>query len=319
VRARYTLVLYPLVCASFIGGCTLSALTLAPLVWSRRYIFVALLLEGVATAVGWIVLGPHLRQHHTAIVLQRQGWSVGPQLALFIAAGVSVLGLAAVDFWTRRNAESLLLGLWVFGTFVFTAFLNWTINARSVLPLIPAAGILLARRLDGLGIASRKALQWKAATALLLSGAVSLWVAQADAEWANVAKQTAPVIGQRAKTETGTVWFQGHWGFQYYMQRLGMRPLDFTNSTLNPQDLLVVPESDFYAHAPPGGFVASEELMETRLRQPVMTMNSGTEAGFYGSFYGALPFAFGKAPTEQYRLFRIGATMRPDQWQLPEP
>jgi hypothetical protein len=85
--------------------------------------------------------------------------TIGTQLALFIACGASVLALAAVDVWKRRDADSLLLALWVLGTFVFTAFLNWTVNARSVLPLNPAAGILLARRLDTLGVAFSKPLQ----------------------------------------------------------------------------------------------------------------------------------------------------------------
>ena len=67
-----------------------------------------------------------------------------------MAGGLSVLAMALVDWWKRRTPESLLLALWVLGTFVFAAFLNWTINARSVLPLIPASGILIARRLDEL-------------------------------------------------------------------------------------------------------------------------------------------------------------------------
>ena len=80
----------------------------------------------------------------------RHWFLVGIQLTFFIAAGFSVMALAAADAWKRRDADSLLLMLWVFGTFIFTGFVNWTINARSVLPLIPAAGILLARRVDAL-------------------------------------------------------------------------------------------------------------------------------------------------------------------------
>ena len=38
--------------------------------------------------------------------------------------------------------------LWVIGTFLFAAFLNWTVNARSLLPLTPAVAILMTRRLE---------------------------------------------------------------------------------------------------------------------------------------------------------------------------
>ena len=141
---------------------------------------------------------------------------------------------------------------------------------------------------------------------------MSYWVALGDAEWANAARQAAVLIRERNGNETGVVWFQGHWGFQYYMQKLGMHPLDFHQSTLNPGDLLVTwSQSQFRAHlgdAPPQEFVASDELLEVKLRQPVITMGWGV-AGFYTSYEGLLPFAFRTAPPEQYRLYRIAATI----------
>ena len=307
---RYVIVFYPLVAASFVGGCALSALTLAPLVWSRKYILIALLLEVAAFAAVWAIFGQSLRATHTGKVLEQHWGIIGPQLVLFVASGLSVLALAAVDLWKLRDADSLLLALWVLGTFLFTAFLNWTVNARSVLPLIPAAGILLARRLDALGIAVLKPLQWKVAAALAVSGAVSFCVAQADADWANSARQMASVIREQTKNEAGAVWFQGHWGFQYYMQQLGMVPFDLDLTAFHPGDLLIAPMGDLVALPPPARVVASEDQLETRLRLPVVTMRAGIEAGFYASVYGSLPFVFGEVPTNQYKLFRIAAPVR---------
>lgn len=300
------------VTAGFVGGCTFSALTLAPLVWLRRYILAAILVEVVLMAAGWAIFGQPWRATHAGMAVQQHWRTIAPQSALFIAGGVSVLALAAMDLWKRRTADSLLLALWVFGTFFFTAFLNWTVNARSVLPLIPAAGILLARRLDALGIALVKPLQWKVATALLVSGTVSFWVAQADADLANSAKQMANVIRDRTKSEAGTVWFQGHWGFQYYMQQWGIPQFDFGTSILRPGDLLVVRESDANTKSPPPQFLASDEQLETRLRQPVATMYPDMKAGFYASTYGALPFVFGAVPSERFHLFRMAATVEAD-------
>jgi hypothetical protein len=68
------------------------------------------------------------------MVLEQNWETIGPQLALFIASGASVLALAAVDLWKRRDTDSLLLALWVFGTFLFTAFLNWTPFGAAVDP-----------------------------------------------------------------------------------------------------------------------------------------------------------------------------------------
>ena len=277
--------------------------------WPRKYVLIAILLEVVSLAAGWVLLGPTLRATHTGMALQGH-WEIGLQLALFIACGGSVLALAAVDVWQHHNADSQLLVLWVGGTFVFTAFLNWTINARSVLPLIPAAGILLARRLDTLGIVSVRSLQWKVAAALLVSGIVSFCVAQADADWANSARQTAMVVRERTKNEAGILWFQGHWGFQYYMQQLGVTPFDYDTTAFSPGDLLVIPTGDLAAQPPPPRFVRPDEPLETRLQQPVVTMNTGMEAGFYAAVYGSLPFTFGAVPRDQYDLFRIAARVK---------
>lgn len=154
------------------------------------------------------------------------------------------------------------------------------------------------------------------AAALLVSGVISFWVAQADADWANSAKQTAMLIAQRTRNESGAIWFQGHWGFQYYMQQLGMRPLDFSASVLQPGDVLAVPKNGYLTRMPPQPFVASEEVFETRLRQPVMLEVPDLGAGFYAAFStGWLPFRVGAAPAEGYSLFRIAETLRPEDWQ----
>ena len=69
------------------------------------------------------------------------------QLLLFIVGGISVLALAISDLWRRRDADSVLMAAWVIGPFV-AAYLDWSVNARVVLPLIPAAAIVMARRLE---------------------------------------------------------------------------------------------------------------------------------------------------------------------------
>jgi hypothetical protein len=145
---------------------------------------------------------------------------------------------------------------------------------------------------------------------LLVSGVVSLIVAQADADWANSARRMATVIRERTKNEAGTVWFQGHWGFQYYMQQFCVAPFDVDMTTFHPGDLVVTPRYELGAQPPPARFVTSEEQLENRPRLPVATMRSALEAGFYASVYGSLPFVFGKVPIDQYSVFRIAAPVK---------
>jgi len=308
-----------LVGLSFLGGCMLPAVFLAPVLWPWKRVLAGAALglaAGFSVALGWVHLGNSVQTDHIRLELHRHWIIVGAQLAIYIAAGLSVLALAVSDSTKRRDAASLLLGLWVCGTFVFAAFLNWTINARSILPLIPAAGILFARRLDSVaaGTQVRKA----AVIALAASVSLSMWIARADSAWANSARRAAATLHERIRNETGTIWFQGHWGFQYYMESYSARPVDFVNSVLSPGDMLIIPENNIETLKFPTELIASSELLEIDLHQRVSTMRWAMGAGFYSSFWGPLPFAFGHVPTERYFLFRIARPVTPGSWRYQQ-
>ena len=297
-----------LVDLSFAGGCTISALIFAPLLWSRKQRIVAgavSLIAGFSISLGWASLGAALspRDFHDR-------WAVvGLQLAVCIAGGISVLALAAADAWKRRDAAGLFLFLWVWGTFIFAGFLNWTNNARSVLPLIPAVGILLARRIGGLRLTTSGWLRLKLAIPLILSGALSFWVAWADADLANSARTTAGMVAVMCAAEPDahkTVWFEGHWGFQYYMQSLGSRPADMEHLEFRPGDFLVIPENGVTLFDVRPRFVASRRIIDTKMPSGIATMQGKIGAGFYSSDWGPLPFAVGQVPAERYTLLRFG-------------
>jgi Dolichyl-phosphate-mannose-protein mannosyltransferase len=293
-----------LVDLSFIGGCALPALTFAPFIWPRKKILAVWVLSAVAgffISTGRISLGETLGPSD----FYEHWLLVGVQLTLFIAAGFSVMALAAADTWKRKDADSLLLMLWIFGTFFFTGFVNWTINARSVLPLIPAAGILLARRVDALPTPS---IRWRAAMLampLALAGAVSLWLTWADTKLADSARTAATLIEQKTRDQPGTVWFTGHWGFQYYMESFGARAVAVNDPPQRPGDYLAVVESNRLFEIRPE-FVTSREVIEIPMRLGITTAQSQLGAGFYSADTGPLPFAIGPIPPERYELIRLG-------------
>ena len=168
---------------SFAGGCALPALTFVPVIWSRRGIILGGAVAGIAGLFvgmgGSSMLAPIAHDHRIVLSLQ---------LALFIAGGVGALALAFTDWRRNRDPGSVLLLTWVLsGTWVFASFVNWTVNARSVLPMIPAVGILLARRLETLGNLAGKLRLAKLVVPLVVSAAVALWVTWADASLANSA------------------------------------------------------------------------------------------------------------------------------------
>lgn len=298
-----------LVDLSFVGGLTLPALTFAPVIWPRRRIFAVCLLSGVAgflISTGRIGLGEMLWPFD----FYGHWLLVGIQLTLFVAAGVSVMALASADAWKRRDADSLLLMLWVTGTFVFTGFLNWAINARSVLPLIPAAAILLARRLNTV---RSNSIRWRPAMLaipLTVAGAVSLWLTWADAEVANSARSAAALIEQKTRQLPGTVWFLGHWGFQYYMESFGARAVVVNDPPHWSGDFLAMAGDRSLFDVRPE-VVASRDVIQIPMRLGIATIQSELGTGFYSSDLGPLPFAIGPVRPERYELIRFGTKSIP--------
>jgi len=308
-REQVSILAKALVATSFVGGCALPALTLGPILWKRKYLLIGLALcalLGIALALGWIGLGGSAQAVRNSTALREHWLLTSVELGLFLAGGTSVLALAIWDFREKKTPESLLLLLWTLGTFLFAAFLNWTVNARSVLPLIPAAGLLAARRLEYEGI-TLKPMAWRVAGALAVSGLIALWVSQADEDLANAGRNAAHFVQQQTRGEGGTVWFQGHWGFQHYMEGIGARAVDFENSRVQPGDVMVIPENNIEVFPMPNEALASAQEFELRLNQPLTTVRWELGAGFYSSVWGPLPFGFGVVPAERYYLLRLGA------------
>ncbi len=284
-----------LVGLSFVGGCTLPALVFAPRMWSLRWILVAGALAVLGTAAivfGWVrVENPFPEQQRTLLAVQ---------LGLFLLGGIATLLLAFYDFWRNRDADSLLLATWVLGTFIFAALLNWTVNGRSVLPMIPAVALLLVRRLNDL---KRPLSFYRIVVPVVVCLGVSLWVTSGDAALANSARSAAVKIHNRGAQELKRVLFSGHWGFQYYMESLGGQAVDSPRVQPTMLDLLVRAENNTNQVVVQRG--ASAGAISIGMNCGVTTMRPELGAGFYSSVWGPLPYAFASVPEEQYDFFRF--------------
>jgi 4-amino-4-deoxy-L-arabinose transferase-like glycosyltransferase len=297
-----------LVSLSFTGGCTLSVLALCPLMWSRRVLGIVAAGSAVAASAlvfGWVNLAEQFANKLTPHPVVAHWELIGSQLVLFIIGGVFTLGLAIADYQDRRDQDSLLLGLWVVGTFVFASLLNWTINARSVLPLIPAAAILAMRRLETMHRAWTRSLKLQVAGGLIASGVLSIWVAGADTRLANLGREAAQSVRGRTSNEFGTLWYEGHWGFQYYMEQLGARPVNARDFQIRPGDFVAVPENNVrFAGFPQDLSFQKEAVLEIPNLSGAAVLSWQLGSGFYSSYWGPLPFAFGPAPPERYVIVR---------------
>lgn len=298
-RARFTPLERALVGLCFTGGCLLSALWLAPLAWSRR----ALAAGGVLSAAG-VALAPALGTLGDLALVDAGGarWDLALHIGVYSVAAFHVLALAVADLRRRRDAESLWLALWLAGVVAFASFANWTPTARALLPAAPAAGILVARRLELRGVRQPGAV----AVALVAGAAVSLAVALADARLAESARSAARRVVERH--DASRLYFQGAWGFQYYMQELGAERLDRTRTRLEPGALLVTPGTGSnLIHLPPAT-TRPVDALELPAGRWAATLSKPRGAGFYAALWGPLPFVLGPAPPERYA---VDAIVRP--------
>jgi 4-amino-4-deoxy-L-arabinose transferase-like glycosyltransferase len=308
VRERRSWALVPKLLTGlvFAGGACLPA-AVAAWVVSRRRLGAGLAAVAAALTVlaaawrwgGFEALGPEgLR------------WSVALQGTVLAAAGLGAAILAVRHGLLSRDADGVMLFLWAAGTFGFAAALNWSVSARAVLPMVPAVAVLAARSLDACERAGLPARGRRAAWSIAPVAALALLVAFADLRFAETGRDAA-VAEARLHPGGGRLWFEGHWGFQWYAEGLGMQPVDFRRSVLLPGDVVVIPVRG--SNVMP---LWPEGVLEVRVdRWPQMgglaTMSHAAGAGFYSDAWGPLPFAFGEVPPEEYQVEAILAPIGP--------
>jgi len=298
-----------LVGLSFLGGGFLGLTLLVPWLWGWRAAL------GWLAMLGLVILGcSRLGSAGTLALRDETGtrWLLVCQLALFAWAGLHLLGLAVRDGLRHRDAGSWLLGLWLVGIFVFAAVLNWTTNARSLLPAVPAAALLVAR-----GLAARRAVvgSWGRVariSALALGLAIAWAVAWADLRHAQSARAAAHELMARHRPEQGAVWFLGSWGFQYYMETQGATRLDLQDAELLPGDVVIVATNNSTGGMVPPGILVLRERAEFPLGRWITVLSAPLGAGFYSDIWGPLPFALGDVPPDVYLVgeVRVPARLR---------
>lgn len=285
---------------TFTGGCVAVAVFFMPLLWRARTL-AAFAAAAALIAAALFFEGAKLEQYispqatsATFVEIQIIFWAVG---------GIGVLALAVENVWSGRDSKSWLLILWVFGTFLFASVFNWTVNGRSILPMVPAVAILAVRRLERNAAAGWKTPRFAVPISLAASAALALLVARADYLLAAANRQTAVQTFARFGNEQKNFWFEGHWGFQYYMESLGFSALDVQRSPIKPGNILALPENNTGIAPPNPDATARQEKIEVHGPSFLSTMNVQVAAGFYASLRGPLPFAFGKVPPESVQLF----------------
>lgn len=178
--------------------------------------------------------------------------------------------------------------------------------AKYLAPSMPAAGLLLGAELDAQLASPDGVPRWlrtAIALCLLFFGVSGVLVLSGDARYGQLSRRAAKELVADAVADGKTVWFTGHWGFQWYASRAGGRVLSL-DSTPSPHDLLVGPSKNH-----DGAYLQDrfqQKVLVDRLYDNESMVHAihhaiegkGLGAGFFSNWWGLLPFVIGRAEME---------------------
>lgn len=288
---------------TFAGGCLVSALFYAPVMWRRGH-----LLAGIGVAAAVMVALVRIGSVGKFSLTNASGgpnWVVVGQISVFVTVGLSLIALCVSDVLGRRDADSVLLATWVLGTLVFASLINWSVNGRSILPAAPAVGILIFRRLEIFGrAASDGRPRWMLAP-LIPSALLSLWVAYGDYAYAGAQRTAAYKVMARYADDDRIVFTEGHWGFQYYMKLGGAVDLDVAASYLSRGDVVAVPSNNTNLVVLPQQDFERCETIRLPIGSFAATLQPRMRASFYADVFGPMPYAVGAVPDQRVDIYVV--------------
>jgi hypothetical protein len=287
---------------SFAGGAFAVNLFFLPFLWSTknlaRWAWGAGAVMVAAFSVGTFELFSFTTPTHIR-------WGALIQMAVWVTGGVHLLLLAWGEWRARRDAASLTVLAWVTGTLAFAAWFNWSVTVRSLLPSVPAVGILLAWRAERWGISVKRR-----AKIVMAAAVVAFAAGVADARLARAAWETArlgtgkAVRGVMAEGNEPRIWFEGHWGFQYYLEKNGAKALDYERFRLTSDDLLLIPLNNIRVVFPARETVDVVTALSVSGPWGLTVHHGELGAGFHSDYWGPLPLAFGRVPPEKTLVLR---------------
>lgn len=263
----------------------------------------------------WTMLGPD----SSAVSVF---WQLSGVLWFAAGAGAALVLVLRVrkGLGVRLSADAIFLAGWLAIEVAAALGLTPFPAARRVVGLSLVTGIVAARLASRVGRLSpeRRVPRWAVAVGVG-AGVLVAAIDTLDAYPEKLcAEQAARQVAEAQLSDQRTcqlTWYVGHWGFQYYCERRGMRPLIPRETRASSGDYLVLPDY------PPGdGFPRPYAGFEVRHPLPWVAEDIGgaeaddvlsakTVPNFYG---GALPVTGRDHPRLRVRVYRLRA-----DWVMP--
>lgn len=288
---------------SFVGGCLLFPMFYAVILGRKFKLTVGF---AVIVLLLVVLMGLGVLVDYPIADADGINWNFATQLPFFVFSGVCFFFFVFSDLLRNRDSDSLLLFLWVIGIFLFSSVVNWSVNGRSILPIAPVAGIVIMRYVDRMDTdrfaADFKRLHMPLFVALIMG----LFLSFADYRLAVASHDAAIKVSSVFEKSPGNLWYEGHWGFQYYMTENGRgKPVDFEKPLLAKGDLVVIPSFNSnlkLLYKTTASFMQEFGFDDSGF---LSIMNPNNGAGFYTDQAGPLPFAIGSQMPEKYYVYKM--------------
>jgi hypothetical protein len=257
---------------------------------------VAVVLLGVGTAIGQVLAAAvpeHLGGESVLHSFLRS--------AFLGIGGAACAGALRAARSSRHEHRTRLLVAWFAITGVFIVVLSPFVAVRHVLLSLPPLFLLLARG------ASAAEPPLRAKVVVWGTVPLALAVAFADARYAAVYRDFAAEIAAAPAPAGATTWTVGHWGWQYYAERAGLREYDPGASVLRPGDRLIRPRIVDQQPILPADRARLALVGERVVRDagPLAALRTVTNRqGFY-AVWGGLPWTFTLAPLEVFEIWTV--------------
>ncbi|MDE2491585.1 MAG: hypothetical protein KGM24_12130 [Elusimicrobia bacterium] len=205
-----------------------------------------------------------------------------------------------------------LWAAWIAADSAMLLLAPWNLSGRSMLFLLPPLILSSASRLES-ALEPRR-LRRVYAASLAGTLALSLALGWVDARYADAQRELAASV-QRALIDRGRrVWVNGHWGFQYYMEKAGAVEMDARAGgwkEVRPGDAVVFPSVNVVTLRRDAGVwrLPPAAVVESRVPLRLMSFRS-SQAGFYSNLWGFLPFALSREPIDAFRIVTTRADKR---------
>ncbi len=207
--------------------------------------------------------------------------------------------------------------LWFGGIFVSCILLYPSGSARYTLLAIPPLLLVWhsSLRRASVNLHRSRRMAWAALCATALW---SLAVGHADHRFAGMYRDSARDLVGRYGAADRTVWFTAEWGFRYYLEKAGARLLRRVEEGPKPGDIIIKPKlaSPWVTLYDGDVYTRLLEQREAHLATPVRILDPTSQAGFYSTAWGILPF--GLTGGERWEWFNVFQVKRDYDGPIPE-